>query len=265
MGASAPPPAPPPAPALYLWRGHALVLGVALGSTLHEHFAAQLSLGLTEPFRLRWAEDQAWQTCESVLFAPHQTHQIDAGVLMAHLFVEPSGQRITIPVSEAGRALAPDQLKAMRACLNDCWRQGYSIADAQTLAADWLNVHINLVEAPMALDPRIEAAIEALNAMQMSTIEEGIAGHLAQRACLSESRFTHLFRAQTGMSVSRYLLWTRLLAAVEQIALAVSLTEAAHAAGFADLAHMSRSFKACFGVAPSALQKMTIAFKRDGF
>jgi AraC-like DNA-binding protein len=40
------------------------------------------------------------------------------------------------------------------------------------------------------------------------------------------------------------------------------MTNAAHRAGFADLAHMSRTFRATFGVMPSQLQKMTIAFKR---
>jgi AraC-like DNA-binding protein len=40
-------------------------------------------------------------------------------------------------------------------------------------------------------------------------------------------------------------------------------TQAAHQANFADLAHMSRSFRATFGVTPSDLLKMTIAFKRE--
>ena len=34
-------------------------------------------------------------------------------------------------------------------------------------------------------------------------------------------------------------------------------------AGFADLAHMSRTFRNTFGVVPSELQKMAIAFKRE--
>jgi AraC family transcriptional regulator len=80
---------------------------------------------------------------------------------------------------------------------------------------------------------------------------------------LSTSRFTHLFRQQTGLSLTRYLLWTRLLTAVAVIAQGANTTAAAHQAGFADLAHMSRTFRQTFGVMPSELQKMTIAFKRD--
>jgi AraC-like DNA-binding protein len=65
------------------------------------------------------------------------------------------------------------------------------------------------------------------------------------------------------MSLSRYVLWSRLLAALEAVARGASTTVAAHQAGFADLAHMSRNFSATFGVVPSALQKMAIAFKRE--
>ena len=39
--------------------------------------------------------------------------------------------------------------------------------------------------------------------------------------------------------------------------------DAAHSAGFADLAHMSRTFRNTFGVVPSELQKMAIAFKQE--
>ena len=42
--------------------------------------------------------------------------------------------------------------------------------------------------------------------------------------------------------------------AVEAIAAGVSLTEAAHEAGFADSAHFSRTFRRMFGVAAAALR-----------
>lgn len=41
-----------------------------------------------------------------------------------------------------------------------------------------------------------------------------------------------------------------------------NMTKAAHRAGFSDLAHMSRTFRSTFGVVPSELHKMTIAFKQ---
>jgi AraC-like DNA-binding protein len=43
------------------------------------------------------------------------------------------------------------------------------------------------------------------------------------------------------------------LQALERLGRGVSLTTAAHAAGFADSAHFSRTFRAMLGIAPSAL------------
>jgi AraC-like DNA-binding protein len=75
--------------------------------------------------------------------------------------------------------------------------------------------------------------------------------HLAARVYLSPSRFRHLFRREMGMSVQSYLRWQRLLVALRTSARGASLTEAAHAAGFADSAHLTRVFRATFGVPPS--------------
>lgn len=71
---------------------------------------------------------------------------------------------------------------------------------------------------------------------------------------------TELFRQQTGLSLSRYLLWSRLLQAVDVIAKGDNLTVTVHAAGCSDLAHLSRTVRGSFGVVASQLNKMTIAF-----
>jgi AraC-like DNA-binding protein len=42
-----------------------------------------------------------------------------------------------------------------------------------------------------------------------------------------------------------------------------TLTEAAHAAGFASSAHLSTAFSTMFGLAPSALLKAEVAFDLD--
>ena len=58
------------------------------------------------------------------------------------------------------------------------------------------------------------------------------------------------FRAHFGTSPHRYLVGRRLQIAQAQIAAGVALADAAAAAGFADQSHMTRHFKARFGVTP---------------
>ena len=70
---------------------------------------------------------------------------------------------------------------------------------------------------------------------------------------LSTSRFLHLFKAQTGAPLRRYRLWNWMGAAVSAYRGGASLTEAAHAAGFASSAHFSTAFRDMFGMTPSEL------------
>lgn len=71
---------------------------------------------------------------------------------------------------------------------------------------------------------------------------------------LSPGRCRHLFVSQTGLTFRAYLLWLRLGHAVRIIAARRSITEAAHDAGFADAAHLSRTFRRNFGIAPATLE-----------
>jgi AraC-like DNA-binding protein len=77
------------------------------------------------------------------------------------------------------------------------------------------------------------------------------AAQAASAAGLSASRFQHLFTAEVGVPFRRYRLWQRLRAAIRAAAAGASLTDAAHAAGFADQAHFTRAFRRTFGAPPS--------------
>jgi|APTNR8051073442_1049403.scaffolds.fasta_scaffold00211_19 AraC-like DNA-binding protein len=75
---------------------------------------------------------------------------------------------------------------------------------------------------------------------------------LASKVYLSPSRLSHLFSREMGVPIQRYILWTKLKQSVDYIVhRQMSLSQAAHAAGFYDMAHFSRCFKEMMGVAPS--------------
>lgn len=78
---------------------------------------------------------------------------------------------------------------------------------------------------------------------------------VAARVGVSTSRLTHLFTEQVGIPLRRYVLWLRLRIAITRVYAGDDLTDAAHAAGFADSAHLSRTCRDMFGLAPSALSR----------
>jgi len=73
---------------------------------------------------------------------------------------------------------------------------------------------------------------------------------------LSESHIAHLFRRDVGIPVRQYRLWARMRRALDHVGRGRSLTEAAHAAGFADSAHFCRICRRMFGSAPSRLPEL---------
>lgn len=71
---------------------------------------------------------------------------------------------------------------------------------------------------------------------------------LSGTVSLSESRLQHLFKEQIGISIKRYLLWIKMQRAVSVVLSGQDFTYAAYEAGFADSAHLSRTFKDHFGI-----------------
>jgi AraC-like DNA-binding protein len=245
---------------LFLWRGCALVIGPSLDSKLHSHFAMQLTFGLDQMFRVRLSKDDAWGDTGAAIFAPNQRHQVDCDGQLAHLFVEfPQREGSNVTALDAGFDCLP-AFDEVRNILSDAVSGIITLESAEHAVRVWLECAFPANLAKRDFDPRIAQTLDWI----ATNVSRQIGGdELAARVHLSPSRFTHLFRQQTGLPLTRYLLWTRLLVAVEAVAEGANTTVAAHKAGFADLAHMSRTFRNTFGVMPSELQKMTIAFKRE--
>ncbi len=245
---------------LFLWRACALVVGPGIDSKMHSHFAMQLTVGLDQPFRARLSEEAPWTETDSAIFVPNQLHQIDGSGMLAHLFVDlPQHGGAGAGALVAGYARLPE-FDTVRTALQEACSGTLDLDGAADATKVWLDCALTTSLTPTAFDPRIAQTLAWISTQE----NQAISGtELAARVHLSVSRFTHLFRQQTGLSLTRYLLWTRLLAAVDAVAHGANTTAAAHTAGFADLAHMSRTFRNTFGVMPSELQRMTIAFKRE--
>ncbi len=73
------------------------------------------------------------------------------------------------------------------------------------------------------------------------------------RTGLSPAHAAALFVRDVGVAIRTFLLWRRLLHGLARVG-PLDLTAAAHASGFADLAHFSRTCRRMIGYAPSVLQ-----------
>jgi AraC-like DNA-binding protein len=102
------------------------------------------------------------------------------------------------------------------------------------------------------LPPLADARVRRASAMLRD--EPGLEiGEIATRLGISATRLTHLFAGDPGFAPRHYRTWGTLRRALALMAKGRSLTDVAHEAGFADAAHMSRTFSAMLGVPPSVI------------
>ena len=76
-------------------------------------------------------------------------------------------------------------------------------------------------------------------------------GELAERLRLGRTQALRAFKAASGLTFRGFKRWTALCAAARQIAAGQLVRTAAMDAGFADTAHLTRTFRTAFGTTPT--------------
>jgi AraC family transcriptional regulator len=244
-------------PRWYLWEGGFLLIARADGVVpAHAHHAIQIVVALDGMVAIS-GEDNRWRRGPGIIVQPDVVHSFDcSGAMGAMLFVDPESNEGAWlhRALEQEIAVVPDA------------RLASSVSELRTFIGDLMRhcVHALSPGAPPArrLDQRITKVLDAIRArddLRMS-LDEG-----AQLAFLSPSRFAHLFKDQVGLPYSRYMLWRKLTRAMVAIASERTIAAAAHAADFADAAHLTRTFYQMVGMAPSVLMRGKFAEIRSPF
>lgn len=228
----------------FIGDGWALHTGQRATQTLHAHHVYQVSIGLERAVTLGGDAAPGW------LVAPDVAHLMASEGPVVSLYVEPRAAFAAALQSRLdGTGVAPLTVTE-HAGLRKVLARPVERASARTVLSELLSV-LGPAEAPVRRpDVRVRRLLDRLAAGPSSPVS---ADELARVARLSKSRSRHLFREQVGMPIRTYRLWLRLQAAVQLIVTGRSVTEAAHQAGFSDAAHLTRTCRRMFGLAPSEL------------
>ncbi len=247
---------------LCLWRYSVLYLGDSFDPQMHSHHAVQCCIALEGMLRIRWEGEDGWQSCQAAVIGSNVPHSItnpDGPLCLVYLEKASNSYRSILdyhcvsagcttratplildkPVS---RTLCETLLTAMS---SELWSDR-----ANELKRACLKLFHDQISEPQPLDHRISLLLNNLHE-QPGRSFSGV--ELADLACLSESRMQHLFKQQIGIPIRRYILWVRLRHVLELALAGATLTTASHESGFSDSAHFTRTFKAMYGIAPSAL------------
>lgn len=229
-----------------LLRPGVLAFNGSIGTTgAHAHHAVQIITATTALTVLD--AHGARHTGTKVVVPADAPHRIEVGAEEGTVvFLEPEstlGRSAHLRAVNSGWAVTPALTQTRR----------------RPLAAVVTDLVEHLVPAPAADDvppPRHPAVIHALQVLPELVAAGPVTGTgLAARVGLSASRLTHLFTEQVGIPLRRYVLWSRLQIAITRVRAGDDLTGAAHGAGFADSAHLTRTTREMFGLPPSVLSR----------
>lgn len=246
-----------------VWQGGSLWLvdaarfeaGESRSTDFHAHHAIQITLGLGGCFRLV-GHDGSSATRDAVV-AADGLHRFEAEGRIGLLFVEPESR---LGRAVAARHIAGDLTELSPSPLLSAELDAFKSFDWRAPDSEVVTWGRRLI-ALMAGEERADIPDYRIRKV-IAWAAERVDGTLSLSdavpvAGLSSSRLRHLFVEQTGLPFKSYLLWLRLTRAVAIVAAGSSLTTAAHEAGFSDSAHLSRTFRRMFGIAPTALRMFT--------
>jgi AraC-like DNA-binding protein len=206
---------------------------VGPGLQLDPHFnvATTLAVSLDVDFELRTHRpEHGWSgwTSGRVAVIPSQTlHHLRSVGPMAFLYLDPLGD---------GR-VAPDP-EMLEHGMQRLRREARTIGIRAAFDAFGL-------PARRPTDARIARVVREI---ERRPHEFDSAREAAGLACLSPSRFRARFADEVGLPFTRYRLWRRMAVVMRTVAAGGTLTDAAHAAGFASSAHLSTAFRRMFGL-----------------
>jgi AraC family transcriptional regulator of arabinose operon len=202
-------------------------------STPHDYRIAPHS----KEWEIQWAHFIAWPHWQQLLNWPQRFH----GLRYMHIAGRAVQKRIVENMTDMNKfAFGPLQ-------------QGELFAMNSLEKVLLLCTTYHSQSQQMSIDSRIQKALAYIcdHASEKITIKD-----IASHSALSESRLSHLFRAQTGMTPLHYLEFQRIRQAKQLLELsALSITQIAYNTGFESQAYFTRRFTKQTGISPRAYRR----------
>jgi len=239
---------------LDLGPGRLMVAGAFSDLAVHHHPAVQVTIGGAGPLALTRAND-AHDECRLVVVGSGARHAVRSDSRSAAVTLyfglqtwqgialntlsHNRGQHRGIWIVDDGKELAEATAASLAA-------NGPGAA-ADFLVEELCGMADRCTGGPRSVHPQLRQAIEVVSTQVPNHVDvASVAGVVA----LSPDYLGRLCKQQTGVSFSATIRWERLVTAVGHLIDGLSVTDAAHMAGFADGSHATKVCWEMTGASP---------------
>lgn len=172
---------------------------------------------------------------------------MDVGLLSIHVFPPHSRFRAFQGVASPGvLPLDGTRFAEFRADISRAYEGRLSVREAERLFDSLVDAAVAQLPHSPLWDRRASCLHELLRENPGCSLSA-----LARELQMSYTGASHYFARSVGLPLRSYLLWLKYFTAADLRLRGGSLTKIAHAAGFTDSSHLSRTWQASYGLAPS--------------
>lgn len=216
-----------PTHSIYLFDSCALLQSATLHSATHAHLAHQWTCRTDGGLFTVWCNGQ-WQQVRQIFIRSQTPHQ----------FADEPAAYLTLLIDAGSTPAFVTQLQL--------WLQNM-LATAPD-GIDLARFSQALQARQCYPDRRVQAACALIR--QCADLSQLSADMLAQHVALSPGRLLHLFKAQTGLPLRKYLRWQKLQRVFRALVAPnpPAFTDLALQAGFYDAAHLANEIRQSFGL-----------------
>jgi len=249
--------------AVFVWTDRALFVGDRSETSLHSHHALELCIALDDlGIDMSAPGGPNLERVPGAMVRAGAPHQLAIpGPKVAVLYCDPQSDL----AASLQRWLDPNDVRGLPAAVMRDLRGGFrellesretGLRDAEAACSALIASFTKEAPRPR-VHWRVRRAMERVDGQLDAppSLET-----LADEIGISPSRLRHMFKEQTGLPISRYVLWMRLRAALLHALEGASMAESAQEAGFSDAAHFTRTCRQMFGLPPTAFTPVDTVF-----
>ena len=238
---------------MYELNNHIMICTDYADPAAHRHMAAHLIVSLSRNMTVS-ANGNTFD-CRGILIPPDTVHKVDTCNSPVLVFLFDSTTSVASQITDI--QILPE---------SDCMHISDLLCEFEQIgsAAAYLQFEAEVFRmlgfgtGCTVTDGRIAAAMKMIRSRLSQPLS---CGDVADSVYLSQSRFSHLFRQQVGMTFSAYLIYQRLLYVYTRILSGMSITEASLEAGFSSSSHFAEVNRRVFGLSASSITKKLIFTK----